>query len=156
MWRVVRLGVPPQLALDAEVYLSNRRLAGVAGPQSGQRLAHRAENILHGARLDLSTTGGQAAISVSDGKNLEDGDRILEIEEIWRQVEAVAVGAPDVPICILFDAAGRNNSGLDGCLDSTQVRAESISGRRWCKVQDLCCGYTRLKKARNCESSRSQ
>jgi hypothetical protein len=95
--RRIRAGVATELALEAEVNGAGGGEARVTGPQSGKALAHCAEGVLHCARANWSAAGGEAAIPVALGEELEDEHRVRDVGEGLIGAEGLAESAPAEP-----------------------------------------------------------
>ena len=79
--------VAAKLARYAEVSISVRVVAGVAGPQAGKDLSHGAELLLHLSLADALAVDGELARSHAMRKNLEKGDGIGDVREVGVKVE---------------------------------------------------------------------
>ena len=81
MQRGVHTRVATKLAVEAKVERAGRIQTKVRDTQSGKALAHCTESILHCVRLDWLLVGGETAITVALGKDLEDEDGVINIGE---------------------------------------------------------------------------
>ena len=86
-WRRILSCVAAKLARYAEVSISVRVVAGVAGPQAGKDLSHGAEVLLHLSLADALAVDGELARSHAMRKNLEKGDGIGDVREVGVKVE---------------------------------------------------------------------
>jgi hypothetical protein len=138
-------GVAAKLALEAEVDATGGIEARVRGPQSGEALADRTEGVLHSARPDLPVAGGDTAVTVALAKDLEKQDGVVNRGEGGVGAKGVTEVTPDGPDAILCAGPRRNDSGVEGCPQQAEIRADFISERRRHKRQGSFCGYVSLK-----------
>ena len=79
-------------------------------------------------------TGSDPSIAVSCTKDLEDWDGVVDLIEPWVRVDGLAIVHPPLPMVIGGCGTSRNDSGTDRFLNSAEVSAERICGRRWQSV----------------------
>jgi hypothetical protein len=111
------------LTLDPKVYAAMQIFAQIRGPQSGVRLAHCAEAVLHCSSFDGLVEGDQPNISISFAEDLEHGDGILSSGKLGIDIVGQAECIPARPM--LFHGVGTLfcNSVLDALVDKAEIRA---------------------------------
>jgi hypothetical protein len=89
-------GVALKLFLQAKLNLSIHHHPGVKGPQAGDLLADGTNVVLHRARLDRVTAGGELATADMFSEDLKEPDGIREINEVGVvNLEGVKEACPD-------------------------------------------------------------
>jgi hypothetical protein len=99
-WQISVGVATTELALEAEVNGAGGGEARVTGPQSGKALAHHAECVLHCARANWLAAGGEVAIPVALGEELEEEHRVRDIGEGLIGAEGLAESTP-VETCLI-------------------------------------------------------
>ena len=69
----------------------------------GKALAHCMEGILHCARADRFLVGGDAAITIPLGKELDEEDGVIDIHEGIISAKGLAESLPDSPCVIMCE-----------------------------------------------------
>jgi hypothetical protein len=138
--RCVSLPIGAELPLQAEVNGAEGILADIPGPQAGKNLADQAEGVFHCASSGGPAAGGNAAISVSLGKDLEDRDRVSKVLEAGVDAQGGGKIHPGGPMVVGGRGTARNDAGSDRVLYKADVNAEFIGGRRWQSSHKEGCG----------------
>ena len=113
---------------------------GVRGPQNGERLTNRAEDVTNVLSCDDVAAGGNFSISISLGKDLEVGDRILNVCQERVQVALGTKLEPDDPMGILALGVVRIDCKSHGVRRKAEISAEFICDERWHICQGLVWG----------------
>ena len=138
-------GVAAELAGKTEVDVAVGVETGVRGPHAGVFLRDGTDDVLHSARLDGSTAGGQATVAVALGKELEDKDGVRGADEVGVDVKGVTEGNPMLPGALVGSGALSRDPRSYGFLNKEHIRAEFITGRRWQRRQEVGWGKAVLK-----------
>jgi hypothetical protein len=117
----------------------------VWGPQLGEALGHCMEGVLHCARSDRPLAGGEPAIAIALGKDLEEEDGVVDVGEGIIGAKGLAESSPEGPDIILCGGMQRNDSGIKCCQQQTEIRADFVTELRWHKCQGSFCGEVSLK-----------
>jgi hypothetical protein len=133
----VQLLVRLDLMLDTNIYATMGILAWVRGPQSGGRLCHCADHILHIASLYGFLMGIQSSIMGMFGKDLEQGDRVIPCSEVRFNIVFQAEHIKTGPMVAHWFDALCGNTSLDPLVDSDQVSAELMGLRNWESCQGI-------------------
>ena len=121
------------------------RVPGVAGPQAGERLAHRTEDCLHLFRLDRFAAEGESFVPAALCKDAEEGDRVHAVSQEGINFVFQAESCPSVPTLILFFCLPGTDAIADGFLCKAEISFEvhaELSGQR---VHKFVCGKTSSK-----------
>jgi hypothetical protein len=98
-------------------------------PQVGERLARRTDGVLHCSRSDGIAFGGDSAISVTLGEDLDDGDWVGAIAQERVEVDFQSELFPEHPMRIHRFGAFKSDPSACLFLDKAEVSAESISSQ---------------------------
>jgi hypothetical protein len=120
-----------------EVNVTKCVLMGGRSPQLGERLTHRADGVCHRVRLDGVVMGGNASITVSLGKDLENWDGIVELSKEGVNAVLETEFLPEKPMCLRCFGAFISNVSLDLFLHKAEISAERVSLRSWHSHQGI-------------------
>ena len=113
---------------------------GIWGPHPFERLAHRAEDVLHPISCDGLLAGSNVSLSVTHSKDLDKGDLIPKAPEERIDPEFLTKLEPNLPMGILCLGSFRVDSIDDGFLNNNKVISECILEFSWQARHDAVCG----------------
>ena len=130
---------------------------GVREAQSGERLPHGTEGLLHALSADGVRASREQATAVAAGKDDEELEMGVgrDIAEIGVLLEVGGESHPRGEQMVSV-GPGRNHDAVAGRLRcSEEIRAESVTVGRWYMRQGSACGKRELKRVSNCASDKS-
>jgi hypothetical protein len=122
--RGIRLRIVPKLVLETNIDGAVAVYTRVRGPHEGKRLAHMTEGGRYGAMPDGFTTGGDATVSYSGSKDLEEMDGVGDVAKGGVLTKGAAEGSPNVPGFIAPITVLSSEAGAGRCLCSADISEE--------------------------------
>ena len=136
-WRGILFLVGSQLASQAKIELSHSIVYGVVAPHGCEYLTDRAEVLLDRSILDGLPLRGQKSSTDALVENLEEGNGVLNVFEVWRDFQPAAEAPSLAPGSSVFlEGGGRETLG-DCLLSSIVVSCLLYSYGRWSRRQGL-------------------
>jgi hypothetical protein len=142
--RVIFLLGTAKMMCDTEVYFAKGILVDVWGPQLGECMVHRMDDVLHHSISDQTVL---CLCAINPSRYHWADDREWAGTVVHKRVDVVlkAKCFPEGPMCICFFGTFISDPSSGIFLDKAEASAERILIQGWNSCQGIVCGNAVLK-----------